>query len=219
MRWNRRMGERGGEEAAPGGARGVVLAGLLVALAAATAVGCDSLGGGAAFSEIRVHPERQAGTGAELPAGELQGEVEVRLQVILGGGIGFPLSISGGNRTVRFDLAGDTAISLGRLSTSPGIYQGLRVIFTQATAEVTAGLPHPVPGGSGTVTVAFPAGGSEPLGPEGSIILRDGDDLDVSIELRASEWIPMAQATPPSGGLVVPGSSFREKVRVEVRVR
>jgi len=190
--------------------------------------GCESItGGGISFAEVTVFGSLPAGVGegdgedgagSEDPPGTfLEGDVEVRLRVFLGGGTGFPVSISSGDRTITVPIGGDTPVSLGRPSLVPGVYQGVRVVFTEASATVTSGLGAGVPTGSQTVTVAFGANGSNPIGPERSLFLRDGDELQVTVDLRAPEWI--GAAVSGGGPLVVPAAVFEGAVRVQALVR
>jgi len=190
--------------------------------------GCDSItGGGISFAEVTVFGSAPSGVGEgggqgvadseDPPATSLEGDIEVRLRVILGGGTGFPISLSGGDRTITVPIGGDTPVSLGRPSLVPGVYQGVRVIFTGVSATVTSGLGAGAPTGSQTVTVAFGATGSSPIGPERSLVLRDGDELQVTVDLRAPEWI--GSAVSGGGNLVVPAAVFEEAVRVQARVR
>jgi len=185
--------------------------------------GCESImGGGISFAEVTVFgvaPSEVGGSGGEDGAAGtlLEGDIEVRLRVILGGGTGFPISISGGDRTVTVPVGGDGPVSLGRPSILPGVYQGVRVVFTQVSATLSSGLGGEPSTGQETVTVAFGANGSNPIGPDRSLVLRDGDELQVTVDLRAPVWI--GTVVPGAGPLVVPAAVFEEAVRVQARVR
>jgi len=185
--------------------------------------GCESItGGGISYAEVTVFgtaPTEAGGSGGEQGAEAtlLEGEVEVRLRVILGGGTGFPISISAGDRTVTVPIGGDASVSLGRPSLVPGVYQGVRVVFTEVTATVTSGLGPGSSTGPKTVTVAFGVNGSNPIGPDRSLVLRGGDELQVTVDLQAPVWI--GSGVPGGGPWVVPAAVFEEAVRVQTRVR
>lgn len=183
--------------------------------------GCESItGGGISYAEVTVF-----GTApAELPGGEvgasetiLEGDVEVRLRVFLGGGLSVPITISAGDRTVTVPIGSDAPVSLGRPSLVPGVYQGVRVVFTQVSATLASGLDGEPSTVERTVTVAFGPNGSNPIGPDRSLGLRDGDELQVTVDLRAPDWI--GTVGPGLGPGVVPAAVFEQAVRVQARVR
>jgi len=185
--------------------------------------GCESItGGGISYAEVTVFgmapAEIPEGVGEEGTAGTLlEGDVEVRLRVILGGGLSAPISISAGDRTVTVPVGGGAPVSLGRTSLVPGFYQGVRVVFTEVSANLTAGPGVGPSTGQKTVTVAFGANGSNPIGPNHSLVLRDGNELQVTIDLRAPDWI--GTVSPGAGPVVVPAAVFEEAVRIQARVR
>jgi len=186
--------------------------------------GCESItGGGISYAEVTVFGTAPAqvpeGVGEEGTVGTLlEGDVEVRLRVILGGGLSVPISISAGDRTVTVPVGGGAPVSLGRPSLMPGFYRGVRVVFTQVSATLTSELEGEPSTAVKTVTVDFGPNGSSPIASDlSSFNLRDGDELQVTVDLRAPDWI--GTVSPGAGPAVVPAAVFEEAVRVQARVR
>jgi hypothetical protein len=196
-------------------------------LALAATAACTSIvGGGAAEAEVSVFADTEldlptgvAGSSLEAgpalqPTQSFEGTIRVRLRVFLVSGA-FPISISGGDQEVEIALNGDGPVTLDTFLITPGLYQGLRVVFTEVSADLTSGLGAGEPSEGGVVTVDLGNLGALTAEEDFQILLRDDLRLRVTVELRAPEWLAtVASGTEP---WVVSSDDFIAAVRLDVR--
>jgi hypothetical protein len=189
------------------------------------------VGGGAAEAEVTVWGDEEvaaapapggsddadatAPNGPALqPASPFEGTVTLRVRAFLLSG-GFPLSISGGDREIEVDVNGDAPVSLGSFLITTGIYQGLRVVFTEIRADLTAGLGSGETTGGGVVTVDLGEEELLALEEDAQLLLRDDVRLEVTVELHAPIWLATVAALPSPR--VVTAGAFLDAVSLQIR--
>lgn len=179
----------------------------------------DADGGGAAAAPERAPrtqadttPETTAPLGAVVGAG-LEGEVQVTADLYLSDAGGAPVSLTpDGPVTVTLDLAGAQEPRVARQAVTLGSYDGLRVVFTDVVADVTAGLEIAGVTFTGPVTVDL---GGDALTVERTLTLTVDPDrpLAVLVDLNAAAWLDLLD--PVTG--TVTGADFAGAIQVSVR--
>lgn len=179
---------------------------------------CTSIvGGGAAEAEVSVYADGGADalSGPALQSAEaFEGTIRIRLRAFLVSGP-FPIAISGGDQEVEVDLTGGAPATLETFRLSPGIYHGVRVVFSDVRAELTAGLGSGESGGGGVVTVDLGDQGALTVEEDLQILLRDGLRLRVDLELRAPTWLTSVAANPHPR--IVSAEDFLAAVQIDIR--
>jgi hypothetical protein len=190
----------------------VALALLMLTVSA----GCsDVLGFGLADAEVLVSGDNPATATGHPVEGTVT--LEVRVLLLTAEAFPFPVQISGGARQIEVDVGGEVPVSLGKFAVNTSVYGGVRVVFSSVRAELTSGLGAPPFTGGGEVQVDFGSSGTGSRDRSFSIGLRDGDELEVALDLGASSWIePVASAPAPR---TVSADDFLEHVRIETRIR
>jgi hypothetical protein len=189
--------------------------------------GCNSVvGGGAAEADVTVFGDREVevapapslGSPGAIPALQVahpfEGTVTVRLRAFLVSGA-FPISISGPDQEVEVSVSEGASTSLNTFLISPGVYQGLRIVFTEIRADMTSGLGSGESSGGGVVTVDLGNEGALVVEEDLQILLRDDIRLKVNVELHAPEWLAAVAAQPEPR--VVSAEQFLAAVHIGIR--
>ncbi|MEX1256109.1 MAG: hypothetical protein WEG36_00670 [Gemmatimonadota bacterium] len=189
--------------------------------------GCNSVvGGGAAEADVTIFGDKEVvvapapsvgpprATPALQVAHSFEGTVTVRLRAFLVAGA-FPISISGADQEVEVSLIEGVSTPLNTFLISPGVYQGLRILFTEIRADVTSGLGSSESSGGGVVTVDLGNEGFLVLEEDLQILLRDDIRLKVNLELRAPEWL--AAVAGESEPRVVSAEEFLAAAHIGIR--
>jgi hypothetical protein len=118
--------------------------------------------------------------------------------------------LTSGEVQARFRIEQDTVV-IGQMIVPPGNYTSIRLRFRDVRVEGVTGLGIPgIPVGA-TITVPQ---GTEPIQVDIplSIAVRSWETRAVLIDLRASQWLALAD--PP--GLTVPQAAFRQAIRAQM---
>jgi hypothetical protein len=184
---------------------------LMFLLAAAS---CENLAAGrAGQAEVVL-----TGNGPVLPqsqvASPFEGTVTTGFRVYLESSGGFPFQIAS-RESITVDLTGDVPVSLGSVVVSSGVYNTVRVVFSHVMADVTSGLGGGGALDGGQVTVDFQGAQSLQVEEVRPILVDEGGQIQITVELRAPEWI---EAAVGSGSQrVVPAAVFRDLVAISSR--
>jgi hypothetical protein len=138
----------------------------------------------------------------------------VRLRAFLVSGA-FPISISGPDQEVEVSVSEGASTPLNTFLISPGVYQGLRIVFTEIRADMTSGLGFGESSGGGVVTVDLGNEGALVVEEDLQILLRDDIRLKVNVELHAPEWLAAVAAQPEPR--VVSAEQFLAAVHIGIR--
>lgn len=146
-----------------------------------------------------------------MPGG-LEGTLDVTASVQLASAEGIPYALTNGAVQVSLDLGGADEPMIGHAPVPAGVFDSLRVVFSEVSANVTGGLSIDGVPFTGAVTVDLGAAALEWSVPVAST-LEEGGTASFLIDLHAAQWV--STLDPLTG--IVTVQAFEEAVTATSR--